>query len=67
MVFPELLVYLLSGHVGQGLAGIYAVGFPRILTDARDGVRTRPHSFNAAAAGKFFGRFVESRSGHSTM
>jgi hypothetical protein len=32
----------------------------------QDGVRTRPHSFSATAAGKFFGRLVESRFGHST-
>jgi hypothetical protein len=33
---------------------------------ARDGVRTRPHSFNAAAAGNFLGRFVEFRAGRSS-
>src|SRR5580658_8248610 len=27
----------------------------------RDGVRTRPHSFNAAAAGNVLGRFIEFR------
>jgi hypothetical protein len=34
---------------------------------ARGGIRNRPRSFNAAAAGKFLGRFVEFQSGRSTI
>jgi hypothetical protein len=56
--------------VGSNTGGPRAVRTRRCSSSksmCRDGVRSRPHSFNAAAAGKFLGRFVEFRSGHSTM
>jgi hypothetical protein len=56
--------------VGSNTGGPRAVRTRRCSSRksmCRDGVRTRPHSFNAAAAGKFLGRFVEFRSGHSTV